>query len=160
MKIGIYPGTFDPITNGHIDIIERGRKLFDKLYIVLSVNPNKKTLFTVQERIDLINEIIKDFDNVEVATTEKLTVDCAKDLNATFMLRGLRAVTDFEYELQINSFNKVLNPELETLFVMASNEYIFLSSSSVKEVAHFGGDISKFVPHNVEVAIHNKLNTK
>ena len=157
MKIGIYPGTFDPITNGHLDIIERGRKLFDKLYIVLSINPNKKTLFTVDERITLIKEIIKDYDNVDIATTELLTVDCAKELGASFMLRGLRAVTDFEYELQINSFNKALNHEIETIFVMAANEYNFLSSSSVKEVAHFGGDISKFVPKCVEDAIHAKL---
>ena len=157
MKIGIYPGTFDPITNGHLDIIERGRKLFDKLYVVLSINPNKKTLFTVEERIELIKEVVKDYDNVFISTTENLTVNCAKELGAKFMLRGLRAVTDFEYELQINSFNKALDPEIETIFVMAANEYNFLSSSSVKEVAYFNGDISKFVPKCVETAIHKKL---
>ena len=157
MKIGIYPGTFDPITNGHLDIIERGRKLFDKLYVVLSINPNKKTLFTVEERIELIKEVVKDYDNVFISTTENLTVNCAKELGAKFMLRGLRAVTDFEYELQINSFNKALDPEIETIFVMAANEYNFLSSSSVKEVAYFNGYISKFVPKCVETAIHKKL---
>ena len=157
MRIGIYPGSFDPITNGHLDIIERGRKLFDKLYIVLSVNPNKKTLFTLEERIALLKEATKNFDNVDIATTDKLTVDCAKELGAQFMLRGLRAVTDFEYELQINLFNKALNNEIETIFIMSANEFNFLSSSSVKEVAYFDGDISKFVPKCVETAIHEKL---
>ena len=158
MRIGIYPGSFDPITNGHLDIIERGRKLFDKLYIVLSINPNKKTLFTLDERIALLKEVTKEFDNVDIATTDKLTVDCAKELGANFMLRGLRAVTDFEYELQINLFNKALNNDIETIFIMSANEYNFLSSSSVKEVALFGGDISKFVPKCVETAIHEKIN--
>ena len=157
MRIGIYPGSFDPITNGHLDIIERGRKLFDKLYIVLSVNPNKKTLFTLEERIALLKEVTKNFDNVDIATTDKLTVDCAKELGAQFMLRGLRAVTDFEYELQINLFNKALNNDIETIFIMSANEFNFLSSSSVKEVAYFDGDISKFVPKCVEKAIHEKL---
>lgn len=157
MRIGIYPGSFDPITNGHLDIIERGRKLFDKLYIVLSVNPNKKTLFTLEERIALLKEVTKNFDNVDIATTDKLTVDCAKELGAQFMLRGLRAVTDFEYELQINLFNKALNNDIETIFIMSANEFNFLSSSSVKEVAYFDGDISKFVPKCVETAIHEKL---
>ena len=157
MRIGIYPGSFDPITNGHLDIIERWRKLFDKLYIVLSVNPNKKTLFTLEERIALLKEVTKNFDNVDIATTDKLTVDCAKELGAQFMLRGLRAVTDFEYELQINLFNKALNNDIETIFIMSANEFNFLSSSSVKEVAYFDGDISKFVPKCVETAIHEKL---
>jgi len=157
MRIGIYPGSFDPITNGHLDIIERGRKLFDKLYIVLSINPNKKTLFTLEERIALLKEVTKNFDNVDIATTDKLTVDCAKELGAQFMLRGLRAVTDFEYELQINLFNKALNNDIETIFIMSANEFNFLSSSSVKEVAYFDGDISKFVPKCVETAIHEKL---
>lgn len=157
MRIGIYPGSFDPITNGHLDIIERGRKLFDKLYIVLSINPNKKTLFTLEERIALLKEATKNFDNVDIATTDKLTVDCAKELGAQFMLRGLRAVTDFEYELQINLFNKALNNDIETIFIMSANEFNFLSSSSVKEVAYFDGDISKFVPKCVETAILEKL---
>lgn len=157
MRIGIYPGSFDPITNGHLDIIERGRKLFDKLYIVLSINPNKKTLFTLEERIALLKDVTKNFDNVDIATTDKLTVDCAKELGAQFMLRGLRAVTDFEYELQINLFNKALNNDIETIFIMSANEFNFLSSSSVKEVAYFDGDISKFVPKCVETAIHEKL---
>ena len=97
MKIGLYPGSFDPVTNGHLDIIERGTKIFDKLYVVISINPNKKTVFTLEERLNLLKESLKDYPNVEVISSSKLSVDCAKEVNAKFMLRGLRAVSDFEY---------------------------------------------------------------
>ena len=157
MKIGIYPGSFDPVTNGHLDIIERGRKIFDKLYVVISINPNKKTIFTLEERISFLKEALKDYSNVEVISSTKLTVDCAKEVGAKFMLRGLRAVSDFEYELQLSALNKQLAPEIESIFVMSTNQYSFISSSSIKEVARFKGDLSKFVPKCVEIALIEKF---
>ena len=138
-------------------------KNYEELRIIKNCYPDSimsgsgSTYFTLEERIALLKEVTKNFDNVDIATTDKLTVDCAKELGAQFMLRGLRAVTDFEYELQINLFNKALNNDIETIFIMSANEFNFLSSSSVKEVAYFDGDISKFVPKCVETAIHEKL---
>lgn len=156
MKIGVYPGSFDPVTFGHLDIIKRGSRLFDKLYVVIPINPRKQTCFSLEERLDLLKKVLKDYANVEVTYTNKLTVDFAKSVNSNFMLRGLRAVSDFEYELQIDTLNKTLAPTIETIFIMSSNEYSFLSSSSVKEIAMFQGDVSKFVPHDVEVALKQK----
>ncbi|HHU80241.1 MAG: pantetheine-phosphate adenylyltransferase [Bacilli bacterium] len=156
MRIGIYPGTFDPITNGHLDIIKRGRQLFDKLYVVIPINPNKKTFFTLDERIDLLKEVLKDFNNVEVTSTDQLTVDFARKVGATVMLRGLRMVSDFEYELQLATLNRTLKPDLETIFIMASHEFSFLSSGSVKEIAAFGGSFEQFVPLPVAVALKKK----
>ena len=156
MRIGIYPGTFDPITNGHLDIIKRGRQLFDKLYVVIPINPNKKTFFTLDERIDLLKEVLKDFNNVEVTSTDQLTVDFARKVGATVMLRGLRMVSDFEYELQLATLNRTLKPDLETIFIMASHELSFLSSGSVKEIAAFGGSFEQFVPLPVAVALKKK----
>lgn len=158
MKIGVYPGTFDPITFGHLDIIERGRKLFDKLYVAVPINPNKKTFFTIEERVELIKKVLKEyhFDNVEVVSTDKLTVEFARSVNATFMLRGLRVVSDFEYELQLDTLNKSLAKDIETIFIMSSHEYSFLSSSVVKEIAMFNGDISKLVPKIVMDALNAK----
>ncbi len=158
MKIGVYPGTFDPITFGHLDIIARGCKLFDKLYVAVPINPNKKTFFSLEERVELIKKVLKEyhFDNVEVVSTNKLTVEFARSVNANFMLRGLRAVTDFEYELQLDTLNKSLAKEIETIFIMSSHEYSFLSSSVVKEIAMFHGDVSKLVPNVVRVALENK----
>ncbi len=157
MIIAIYPGTFDPITNGHLDIIKRTRNLFDKLVIVINENIEKKTLFNVKERLDMIKESIKDFNNVEVLTTSKLTVDFAKEIGASVIIRGLRMVSDFEYELQMSTFNHILDEKIETIFVMADYNYSFLSSSSVKEIALFNGDISSFVPKHVEIALKNRL---
>ena len=157
MKIGLYPGSFDPVTNGHLDIIERGRKIFDKLYVVISINPAKKTIFTLDERLELLKESLKDYDNVEVISSTKLTVDCAKEVGAKFMLRGLRAVSDFEYELQLSALNKTLNPEIESIFVMSTNEYSFVSSTTIKEIARFKGDLSQFVPKCVEKALIEKF---
>lgn len=157
MKIGLYPGSFDPVTNGHLDIIERGRKIFDKLYVVISINPAKKTIFTLDERLELLKESLKEYDNVEVISSTKLTVDCAKEVGAKFMLRGLRAVSDFEYELQLSALNKTLNPEIESIFVMSTNEYSFVSSTTIKEIARFKGDLSQFVPKCVEKALIEKF---
>lgn len=158
MRIGIYPGTFDPITNGHIDIIKRGIKLFDKLYIVVPQNIQKDTLFTTEERVRLIKEVLKDYPNIDVASTNLLTVEFAKKVNATAMLRGLRMVSDFEYELQMATLNRHLSNDIETVFIMSSHEYSFLSSSSVKEIAKFGGDVSDFVPKCVKIALNSKYN--
>ncbi|MBQ8293604.1 MAG: pantetheine-phosphate adenylyltransferase [Bacilli bacterium] len=157
MKIGVYPGTFDPITNGHIDIIKRSKNLFDKLYVVIPNNTNKQPLFSLEERLNLLKEVLADEEFVEVTTTDLLTVDFAKSVDATAMLRGLRMVSDFEYELQMATMNKCLNDEIETVFIMSSHEYSFLSSSSVKEIAKFGGDYSSFVPEVVRLAVENKI---
>ena len=158
MRIGIYPGTFDPVTNGHLDIIKRGSKLFDKLYVLVPTNINKNSLFTTEERVELLKEVTKDIDNVEIEATSLMTVDFAKSVKATSMLRGLRMVSDFDYELQLATINRHINPEIETIFIMSSHEYSFLSSSSVKEMVKFGGDVSHFVPNIVKLALDKKFN--
>lgn len=159
-KIGIYPGTFDPITNGHLDIIQRGLKIFDVLYVVVPNNIQKNTLFTVEERVALLKETLKDYQNVIIDSTDKMTVEYAKSVNAFAMLRGLRMMSDFEYELQLSAINKVLDDNIETIFVMSSHDVSFISSSSVKEMARFGGDVSSFVPKNVKKALEEKYSKK
>lgn len=151
MKTGIYPGSFDPITYGHIDIIKRALKLFDKLYILVSVNPHKKTMFTQDERIDMIEVVLKDhLDKIEILTSQSLTVDHAKKLGATHIVRGLRALTDFENEFQMTHANRVLDKSIDSVFFMTDNKYSFLSSSTVKEIAQFKGDLSTFIPPYVK----------
>jgi len=158
MKIGFYPGSFDPITFGHLDIITRGAKLFDKLYIAISYNPNKNTLFSTEERMVLVKEVVKDIKNVEIIKSNILTVEHCKIVGATHILRGLRAVTDYDYEFQMTNFNHEISPEVDTVFLMTQGKYSFLSSSSVRELAIFGGDTAPFVPKNVKIAIEKKLN--
>lgn len=158
MKIGYYPGSFDPITFGHLDIVSRGSHLFDKLYVAVSVNPNKKTMFSAQERYGIVKEVLKDIPNVEVVVSEKLTVAHCKELGATHILRGLRAVTDYDYEFQMTNFNRKIDSDIDTVFLMTDGQFSFLSSSSVRELAVFGGDVTPFVPEFVANKILEKLN--
>jgi pantetheine-phosphate adenylyltransferase len=158
MRIAIYPGSFDPITNGHVDIIKRGSKLFDKLYIVLGENVSKQRLFTLEERVKFTKQVVADLDHVEVMVSEnKLTVDVAKSVDASVILRGLRTVIDFEYEFTMAMTNAKLNAEIETVFLPADNEHLYLSSSMVKEIAKFSGDVSTFVPKPIADALKAKF---
>jgi len=155
-RIAICPGSFDPVTNGHIDIITRGARIFDKLYVVVLNNGSKNPLFTVEERVALIKEATKDIPKVEVESYSGLLVDFAKKVGAIANIRGLRAVSDFEYEMSITAMNRLLDQNLETFFIMTRNQYSFLSSSIVKEVARHGADISELVPEVVEIALRRK----
>lgn len=157
MKTTIYPGSFDPVTKGHFDIIERASKLFDKLIVVVVTNPEKKPLFTVEERVKFIERITTHLDNVEVDCFDGLLADYVKLKGANSIVKGLRAVSDFEYEFQMALTNKQLNPEMETLFLNTSGEYMYLSSSIVKQVASFGGDISRFIPAEIREDIVERL---
>ncbi|MCU9612220.1 pantetheine-phosphate adenylyltransferase [Caldibacillus lycopersici] len=155
-RIAVCPGSFDPITNGHIDIIKRTSQLFDKVYVCVLNNSTKNTLFTHEERMNLIKEATKDVPNIVVDSYNGLLMDYAKTINASVIIRGLRAVTDFEYEMRITSMNRKLNEDIETLFILTKNEYSFLSSSIVKEVAKYNGNISDLVPPAVEKALYQK----
>lgn len=146
MKVGIYPGSFDPVTNGHIDIIKRSAKLVDTLIVAILENSSKKALFSVEERIQLLEKSCKDIENLKIESFSGLLVDFAKEKEANLIIRGLRALTDFEYELQMAQMNKHLHSEIETIFLVTNVRYSFLSSSAIKEVAQFGGDVSDFVP--------------
>lgn len=161
MKIGIYPGSFDPITLGHLDIIIRASRLVDKLIIGVLQNKSKRPLFTAEERVEFIRNVIKDIPdakNVQVEDFDGLLVDFAQEKNASIIVRGLRAVTDFEYELQIAQTNHKLKPNIDTVFFTTSEEYSYLSSSVVKEIASFQGDISKFVPSSIVQLVYDKFN--
>lgn len=160
MKKAIYPGSFDPVTLGHLDVIKRASKLFDHLIIGVLNNNAKTPLFTVEERVKMIEEAIREIPNAEVRSFDGLTVDFAKKCGANAVVRGLRAVTDFEYELQIAQLNHVIDPEIDTVFLTTSLQYAYLSSSSTKEVAAYGGDISHFVTPFVEAEVKKKLNDK
>ena len=149
MKI-LYPGTFDPLTNGHLDLIQRAEKLFGNVVVAVLENTSKKPTFDLSRRIIQINKSISHLPNVNVISYEGLTVDCAKDVNANLILRGLRAMSDFEYELQIAHTNNSLNSKIETIFLSTNTNFSFLSSSLVKEVAKFGGEINHMVPESVE----------
>ena len=157
MKRAIYPGSFDPITNGHLDIIRRSAKLFDEVVIAVLNNSQKNPLFSVNERVNMIKELTKDIPNVKVDSFQGLTIDYAREIEATVMIRGLRAVSDFEYELQIAQTNKVQYPEIETVFLNSDLNYSYLSSSIVREFASYGGDISKFVPEEIIPTIREKF---
>ena len=157
MKIGIYPGSFDPVTYGHLDIIERGAKIVDKLIVGVLTNNAKTPLFSSEERVRMINNLTKHLDNVEAKAFDGLTVDFAHAEGATVIVRGLRAVTDFEYELQLAQTNKVIAPDIDTIFLTTNLKYSYLSSSTVKEIASFGGDIHEFVSPEVQDRMKEKF---
>ena len=159
MKRAIYPGSFDPVTYGHIDIIERSADIFDELIVAVLNNKAKSPLFSIDERVNILKEVVKDIPNVTVQSYEGLLVDFAMANDAGVIVRGLRAVTDFEYELQLAQTNSVLNSGVDTMFLTTSLRYAYLSSSTVKEVASYGGDISKFVPPFVEKLTFEKFKT-
>lgn len=159
-KIAVVPGSFDPITKGHLDIIKRAADIFDTVYVAVLNNSAKKSLFSIEERMALIAEVTESFPNVRIESSSGLLIDYAKEKNAKAIVRGLRAVSDFEYEMQITSMNRVLDESIETFFIMTKNQYSFLSSSIVKEVAKYGGNVSELVPAVVERALKEKFNTK
>lgn len=159
MKTAICPGSFDPVTMGHLDIIRRAGKMFDRVIVAVLVNPSKRPSFTLQERIDLLTRATQglEFHNLEIVGFDGLLADYARQQQATAIVKGLRAVSDFEYEFQMALTNKKLNPELETVFLTTSAENMYLSSSIVKQVAQFGGDISNFVPECIHDDIRERL---
>ncbi len=146
MKIAVYPGSFDPITNGHLDILERSLALFDKVIILVAQNPTKKNRFSVPERVEMIKEAVKDYPNVTVDSTDELTVEYAKKVGATHLIRGLRAVSDFEYEFQLNSANNYIDNKIDMVFFMSSGNKSFINSSTIVEMAESGIDVSSLVP--------------
>lgn len=160
MKRAIYPGSFDPVTLGHVDIIKRASKIVDELIVGVLNNNLKTPLFSVENRVRMLDEVVKDIPNVKVIAFEGLLVDFAKKLDAQIIVRGLRAVTDFEYELQMSQTNMVLDKGIDTIFFTTSLEYAYLSSSTVKEAAYYGADISKFVPKTIIHQVYEKLSEK
>lgn len=158
MRRAVYPGSFDPLTLGHLDIIKRSAEMVDELVVSVLHNSAKNSLFSVDERVSMIEEVTKDIPNVKVTTFDGLLVDYVRDIDATLIVRGLRAVTDFEYELQIAQTNHILNPQAETIFLTTGLQYSYLSSTIVKEIASYGGDISKFVPPEFIDRIYAKYN--
>ena len=158
MKVAVYPGSFDPITYGHMDIAKRALKVFDRLIILISVNPNKTTLFTPEERVDMVKVALKPcIDKIEVHISTDLSVRETKRLGATHLIRGLRAMTDFEYEFQLTHTNRVLEKDIDSVFFVTDNKYSFLSSTTVKEIALFKGELGPFVPDYIEQKIKEKL---
>lgn len=160
MTVAVYPGSFDPITYGHIDIAERSAKIFDKLIVAVLINKEKNPLFSIDERLDMIKESLKHIKNVEICSYRGLSVELAKEKQARTIIRGLRAVSEYEHEIQVAHTNKILNDNVETLFMTTDLKYSYLSSSVVKEVASFGGDIKHFVTPYVEEKMIKKYEVK
>ena len=158
MRRAIYPGSFDPVTNGHVDIVERARKLFDEVIVAVAHNDEKQPLFPLSERLDLLRRTVGKIENVRIAQFKGLLVEFAKAEKAGAVIRGLRAVSDFEFEFQMALMNRKLDAAVETIFLMPKEEYTYLSSRIVKEIARFGGDISSFVPACVAEALNKKFN--
>jgi pantetheine-phosphate adenylyltransferase len=157
MRIAVYPGTFDPLTRGHEDLVRRGAKIFDKLVVGVADSPNKKPFFTMDERVTIAREVLSHYPNVEVKGFRGLLKDFVRDNNANVIIRGLRAVSDFEYEFQMAGMNRYLLPDVETMFLTPSDQYQFISGTIVREIASLGGDVSKFVFPSVEHWLNQKL---
>lgn len=157
MRIVVYPGTFDPITNGHIDLAERALRLFDHVVVAIAESRKKNPLFSLDERVELTSQALSHLDNVEVCGFDCLLADFVKEKNATGLMRGLRAVSDFEYEFQLANMNRALAPQMESIFLTPSEKFSYLSSSLIREIASLGGDVSQFVPEIVEKALHQKF---
>jgi pantetheine-phosphate adenylyltransferase len=155
--VALYPGSFDPITNGHLDLIQRGSALFDKLFVAILRNDEKQALFSVDERIEMLSEVVQGYPNVEVGSFDGLLVEYAAQCGASVIIRGIRAVSDYEYELQMALMNRRLRPDIETVFLMASEAHSFLSSKLVKEVIRLGGRITGLVPPSIEVKLRKRL---
>ena len=157
MRTAIYPGSFDPLTNGHLDVIERAAKLFDHVVVAVAKNESKQPLFSLEERLDLVRGAIKNIPTAEADTFDSLLVNYVNHRNAQAIVRGLRAISDFEFEFQLALMNRKLNEKVETIFMMPKDTYTFLSSRIIKEIARLGGDISSFVPPHVRAALIEKL---
>jgi pantetheine-phosphate adenylyltransferase len=157
MRTAIYPGSFDPLTNGHLDVIERAVKLFDHVVVAVAFNESKQPLFTMDERLELVRGSVKHLPNVEVDSFDSLLVNYVEQRSAQAIIRGLRAISDFEFEFQLALMNRKLNERIETIFMMPKDTYTFLSSRIIKEIARLGGDVSAFVPENVQTALADKL---
>ncbi len=157
MRRAVYPGTFDPVTYGHLDVIKRGSKIFDELIVAVGHNPLKDPLFTINERMDMISKNTKNISNIKVDSFEGMLTDYMKEMQTNVILRGIRTVSDFENEFQRALTNRVLKTDIETVFIMTSQEYSFLNSSLIKEAVSLGGDISKFVPSDVEKLLQQKF---
>ena len=157
MKTIVYPGTFDPITNGHTDLVERASHLFDQVIVAVAVNPEKATAFPVEIRVNLAREVLARIPNVEVCSFDNLLVDFVRQRGAGVILRGLRAVSDFEYEFQLASMNRNLAPEIETMFLTPAEQYAYISSSLVREIASLGGDVTHFVHKKVVTALRGRM---
>lgn len=149
MKTAIYPGSFDPVTNGHLNIIQRAAKSFDKLIVCVMVNADKRPMFTAQERVELLRRVTADIPNVEIAHSDRLLADFARERNCGVIVKGLRAMSDFEREFQMALINRKLNPGLDTMFLTAEHQFMYLSSSIVKEMGHYGADLREFLPEQI-----------
>jgi pantetheine-phosphate adenylyltransferase len=160
MRKVIYPGTFDPVTNGHVDIIKRAKALFDSVAVTVAINPNKTTLFSIEERVQMLKESLKDFDNITVESFEGLVVDYAHKVGAIGIIRGLRAVSDFEYEFQMALMNRKLASDIATIFLMPHEKYTYLNSSIIRNLASLNSDVSDFVPPSVQKALKEKFSKK
>jgi len=156
-SVAIYPGSFDPVTNGHLDLIERGEKMFDRLIVAVLKNAEKEPLFSVPERVEMLREVTRQWDSVEIDVFQGLLVDYARKRGAAVILRGIRAISDYEYELQMALMNRKLEPRLETVFMMPGETYSYLSAKLVREIAHFGGPLTGMVPPSVEQRLRAKV---